>query len=154
VNAPYLSPAHVIVLLQRSDGRVLAVQHTDASATAPGQITVIGGTLKRDEFLDEGALRELAEKTGVRVAPAELEFCQLVHGQAPDGARIISVLFTAQRWQGEPRNTEPEEHRAMLWVDPGRPPSDCHPYTLQVLRNFTAGRLYGTMTAPAGGGAE
>ncbi|MGW1002194.1 NUDIX domain-containing protein [Streptomyces sp. NPDC001118] len=148
----HLSPANVMVLVQRGDGRILAVRHSSTSETSPNQVTVIGGKLERDEFLDEGALRELHEETGVRVAHDDLEFCQTVHYRGPDGLRVIGVVFTAQRWQGEPRNAEPLKHKSILWIDPGNPPADCHPYTRQVLANFMAGRLYGNITVPASGG--
>ena len=149
----YLSPSNVMVLLQRDDGRILTVRHNETSKTSPNQITVVGGKLEDGEFLDEGALRELAEETGVHVAAEELEFCQLVHYLDTDGVRVIGAVFTAQRWQGEPRNAEPRKHDGILWIDPRNPPSDCHPYTRKVLENFSAGRLYSTITIAASEGA-
>ncbi|MFM9462727.1 NUDIX domain-containing protein [Streptomyces scabiei] len=148
----YLSPANAMVLLQREDGRILAVRHNDTSATCPGQVTVIGGKLENGEFLDEGAVRELYEETGIRVAARDLEICQTVHYLGPNGMRVIGVVFTAQRWVGEPHNAEPDKHKAILWIDPGNPPSDCHPYTREVLANFMTGRLYGNITVTASGG--
>ncbi|MFD0441245.1 NUDIX domain-containing protein [Streptomyces chartreusis] len=150
----YMSPVNVIVLLVRDDGRVLAVRHNATSTTSPNQVTVVGGKLEAGEFVHEGALRELAEETGVRVAPEDLEFCQLVHYEGPDGVRVIGTVFTAQRWPGEAHNAEPGKHDAVLWIDPGNPPPDCHPYTREVLESFTAGRLYATLTVTARGGAS
>ncbi|MFC9930916.1 NUDIX domain-containing protein [Streptomyces sp. NPDC127190] len=135
---------HAMVLLQRDDGRVLAVRHN--------AVTVIGGKPAAGEFLDDGALRAAAEEAGVRVARRDLEFCQTVHCPGPDGRPVIAVAFTAQRWLGEPRNAAPHQHDGILWIDPGRPPSDCHPVTRQILATFTAGRLYADITAPATGG--
>ncbi|MEU0108292.1 NUDIX domain-containing protein [Streptomyces sp. NPDC006251] len=152
MSVQYLSPVHVMVLLQRDDGRILAVRHNSTSTTSPDQVTVIGGKLDDGEFLDEGALRELHEETGARVDPDDLEFCQTVHYRGPDNLRVIGVVFTAQRWQGNPYNAEPGKHSALLWIDPGNPPADCHPYTRRVLENFMAGRLFGRITVPASGG--
>ncbi|MFJ8018742.1 NUDIX domain-containing protein [Streptomyces sp. NPDC096311] len=148
-----MSPAIVMVLLQRDDGRVLAVRHNNRSAYCSNQVTVIGGKLENGEFLDEGAARELHEETGVRAAVEDLEICQTVHYCDPDQVRVIGVVFTAQRWRGEPYNAEPDKHDSVLWIEPGNPPADCHPCTRAVLENFVAGRLYGNITVPASGGA-
>ncbi|MFI0218856.1 NUDIX domain-containing protein [Streptomyces lydicus] len=151
------SIANVMVLLQReSDGRVLTVRHGPDSSHSPGKLTVIGGHLEKQEFMDAGAARELGEEVGIHVAVEDLEFCQLVHFLAPDGARVIGAAFTAQRWEGEPYNCEHGKHTALVWVDPEHPPDDCHPYTRAVLENFAAGVLYANITAPpqrAGGAA-
>ncbi|MDQ1033192.1 8-oxo-dGTP pyrophosphatase MutT (NUDIX family) [Streptomyces umbrinus] len=64
----HLSPANAIVLLQRDDGRILAVRHNATSGTCPNQVTVIGGKLEDGEFLDEGAARELSEEVGITSA--------------------------------------------------------------------------------------
>ncbi|TPQ21254.1 NUDIX domain-containing protein [Streptomyces sporangiiformans] len=145
----HLSPANVMVLLQRGDGRILAVRHNDKSKTSANQVTVIGGKLEEDEFIDEG---ELHEETGVRVAASDLEICQTVHYRGPDGVRVIGAVSTAQRWQGEPCNAEMDKHDAILWIDPCNPPTDCHPYIRKALANFMTGHLYGNITVPASGG--
>ncbi|WP_406141679.1 NUDIX domain-containing protein [Streptomyces sp. NBC_01089] len=142
------SITNVMVLLQRpSDGRVLTVRHGQDSSHSPGQLTVIGGHLEKGEFCDEGAARELLEEAGVHVGEGELEFCQLSHFRTQDD-HVIGVAFAAQQWQGEPYNREQGKHTALVWVDPGQPPSDCHPFTAAVLRNFAAGVLYAQISAP------
>ncbi|MFJ3921631.1 NUDIX domain-containing protein [Streptomyces sp. NPDC090022] len=143
------SLAHVMVLLQRpADGRVLTVRHQKGSWHSPGLLTVVGGRLEADEFFDEGAARELAEETGIRIPAGLLEFCQLVHLHAADGERVAGVVFLAREWEGEPYNREPDTHSELVWVDPAAPPGDCHPFTHEVLRRFVAGHWYGNVIAP------
>jgi 8-oxo-dGTP diphosphatase len=154
VSELYRSPVNVIVLLVHDDGRVLGVRHNATSTTSPNQVTFVGGKLEAGEFVDEGAPRELAEETGVRVVPEDLEFCQLLHYQDSDAVRVIGTVFTARRWQGEAHNAEPDKHDAILWIDLGNPPTDCHPYTREVLESFTAKRLYTTLTVSASGGTS
>ncbi|MDQ0840347.1 NUDIX domain-containing protein [Streptomyces sp. V1I6] len=149
------SIVHVMVLLQRpSDGRVLTVRHQPNSWHSPGLLAVIGGRLEAGEFFDEGAARELAEETGVHIALDRLEFCQLTHLHAADGERVTGVVFLANSWEGEPYNREPGTHSELVWVHPAGPPTDCHPFTHEVLRHFAAGRRYANVVAPelAGGG--
>lgn len=140
-----------MVLLPPDDGRILAVRHNDTSETCPDQVTVIGGKLENGEP-STSAAREPYEETAVRIAAQDLEICQTVHYLGPDGARVIGVVFTAQQWHGEPRDAELDKHKAILWIDPGNPPTDCHPYTREVLANFMAGRLYRNPTVTASGG--
>ncbi|WP_405782742.1 NUDIX domain-containing protein [Streptomyces sp. NBC_00859] len=148
------SIAIVMALLQRpSDGRVLTVRHGPASSYSAGRLTVIGGHLEEGEFCDEGAARELLEESGVYVDEGALEFCQLAHFRTKDDL-VIGVAFTAQRWEGEPYNREQGKHTALVWVDPGNPPNDCHPFTEAVLQNFAAGVLYAQVPAATGGGAS
>ncbi|MET9956406.1 NUDIX domain-containing protein [Streptomyces sp. NPDC006339] len=155
-HAVYRSISHVMVLLQHpSDDRVLTVRHQPGSWHSPGLLTVVGGRLEAGEFFDEGAARELAEETGIRVVPDRLELCQLVHLHASDGERVAGVVFLVREWEGEPYNREPDTHTELVWVDPASPPKDCHPFTHEVLRQFTAGHQYANVTAPeltAGGG--
>ncbi|MEV5010606.1 NUDIX domain-containing protein [Streptomyces sp. NPDC055692] len=150
------SITHVMVLLQHpSDGRVLTVRHQPHSWHSPGLLTVVGGRLESDEFFNEGAVRELAEETGILIAADRLEFCQLVHLHAADGERVIGVVFLAREWEGEPYNREPDTHSELVWADPASPPADCHPFTHEVLRHFDAGLRYANVVAPEGtGGGE
>ncbi|GGZ29715.1 NUDIX domain-containing protein [Streptomyces poonensis] len=113
------SIAHVIVLLQRpSDGRVLTVRHQPHSWHSPGLLTVGGGKLEACESFDEGAARELAEEVGIRIAPDQLEFCQLAHLHAAEGERVVGAVFLARSWRGEPYNREPGIHTELVWVCP------------------------------------
>ncbi|MCM2431039.1 NUDIX domain-containing protein [Streptomyces sp. RKAG337] len=145
----YRSIANVMVLLQRGDGRVLAVRHGPDSAHSPGLLTVVGGRLEADEFLDVGAARELFEEVGISANP--LQFCQLVHFFTPDGELVIGAAFTTRQWEGEPYNAEPHKHTELVWVEPASPPGDCHPFTREVLLNFAARRPYANIVAPRQG---
>jgi endonuclease/exonuclease/phosphatase family metal-dependent hydrolase len=137
----YLSPANVMELVQRDDGRVLAVRHNETSKTSPNQVTVVGGKLEHGEFVHEGALRELTEETSVHVAAEDLEFCQLVHYLDADGERGSAWSSwrsggRAKRATPNPTNTSrscgsiPEIRPPTATPTPGRswptsPPAGC-----------------------------
>ncbi|GAA3083284.1 hypothetical protein GCM10020000_81750 [Streptomyces olivoverticillatus] len=140
---------NVLVLLQRwNDGRVLAVRRDASCAHAPGMLTAVGGHLHDGEFPDRATVRKAYEEVGVRVTASDLEFCQLVAYLGPGGWLQTGMAFTARRWQGEPSRRDPS-HTGLVWVDPGNPPPDCHPYTCTVLQRFAAGCLYTNITAPS-----
>ncbi|GHG47917.1 NUDIX hydrolase [Streptomyces griseocarneus] len=151
----YRTVVDVMVLLHRTDGRVLLLRRA-GEVYASGLLAPPGGHLEDGETLVEGALREVGEEVGVGIAPADLEFCHLVHHRSPEGEGRLGVVFTAQRWAGEPRNREPEKCSALVWANPARPPSDCVPYTAAVLDRFSSGALLSTHGWPAttAGGAS
>ncbi|MFD3662836.1 NUDIX domain-containing protein [Streptomyces sp. NPDC058659] len=149
MSAVHRSIGNVMVLLQHpGDGRILTVRHQATSWHSPGMLTVVGGRLEDGEFLDEGAVRELAEEVGIHISPDRLGFCQLLHFHAADGERVIGAAFTVREWEGTPYNREPGTHTELVWVDPAAPPADCHPFTHAVLTHFATGRLYANVIAP------
>ncbi|MFC5723970.1 NUDIX domain-containing protein [Streptomyces gamaensis] len=148
----YRCVVDLIVLLHRDDGRVLLLRRA-GDVYASGLLAPVGGHLERGESVVEGALRETREEVGVVVDPGDLEFCHLVHHRGPQGQARLGVVFTAQRWTGEPRNLEPEKCSGLLWVDPACPPVDCVPYTAAVLGRFVAGSLLSVHGWPVAEGA-
>lgn len=151
----YRSVVDVMVLLHRTDGRILLLRRAGA-VYASGLLAPPGGHLEDGETVTEGALREVDEEVGVGIAPADLEFCHLIHHRSPEGEARLGVVFTTQRWTGEPRNREPDKCSGLVWAAPAQPPSDCVPYTAAVLDRFCSGALlstHGWPTTPAGGAA-
>ncbi|MBB5119245.1 NUDIX domain-containing protein [Streptomyces eurocidicus] len=141
--ARYTCVIDVMVLLHRDDGRVLLLRRA-GDVYASGLLAPPGGHLEADETVVDGALREVREEVGLRLDPDELEFCHLVHHRGPRGEARLGVVFTAQRWEGEPRNLEPAKCSALVWADPACPPADCVPYTAAVLTRFVTGALLST----------
>ncbi|MBO0654670.1 NUDIX domain-containing protein [Streptomyces triculaminicus] len=150
----YTSVVDVMVLLHRPDGRVLLLRRA-GNVYASGLLAPPGGHLENGETVVDGALREVSEEVGVDIARPDLEFCHLVHHRSPEGDARLGVVFTAQRWSGEPHNQEPDKCSALIWANPAQPPSDCVPYTAAVLHQFCAGALLSThgWTTTTGGTA-
>ncbi|MFQ6197053.1 NUDIX hydrolase [Streptomyces sp. NPDC000405] len=148
----YRSVVDVMVLLHRPDGRVLLLRRA-GDVYASGLLAPPGGHLEAGETLVEGALREVGEEVGVVIAPADLEFCHLIHHRSPEGEARLGAVFTAQQWSGEPYNREPDKCSGLVWATPARPPADCVPYTAAVLDRFCTGVLFSMHGWPAGGTA-
>ncbi|MEW2033826.1 NUDIX domain-containing protein [Streptomyces roseifaciens] len=142
----------VMVLVVRGDGRVLLLRRA-GRVYASGLLCPPGGHLEDGEPVTAGARREVAEEVGVTIAPWDLEFCHVIHHRSPEGEGRMGMVFTAQRWAGEPVNREPEKCSALVWADPARPPSDCVPYTAAALKQFCSGALLSEHGWPAGGAA-
>ncbi|MEU9287850.1 NUDIX domain-containing protein [Streptomyces sp. NPDC048275] len=129
-----------------------AVLRKPDSAQAPGQLTVVGGHLQAGEPLDRAARREAEEETGVRITPAQQEFCGIVHHHAPDGMDRVTAVFVAQSWTGEPHNCE-DKRGGLFWVSMEKPPPDCHPYSAAIFQMLTHGPSYRALNWPTQGGA-
>ncbi|MHC5256236.1 NUDIX domain-containing protein [Streptomyces sp. UC4497] len=153
----YTSIVDVLMLPYRDDGRMPLLRRAEGRYAA-GQITVVGGHLEAGESPLEGAIREAEEELGIRIDPADAEFCGLFQFVAADRSRRLGAAWVTRRWGGTATNKEPEKHAELLWAEPGDPPANCHPYTQGVLRHFVEGTLYAEImdapaTAPAAGDA-
>lgn len=97
-------PTAACVLIER-DGGVLAVSRRNL----PGALGLPGGKLEPGETPAEGAARELAEETGLRVDPARLV---LVYTGA-EGAHVVAT-FLAPDPGGDP--VQPTGEGAVVWA--------------------------------------
>ncbi|WP_338702009.1 NUDIX domain-containing protein [Streptomyces sp. Q6] len=142
----YSSIVDVLMLPYREDGRMPLLRRAEGRYAA-GRLTVVGGHLEEGESPLDGAIREAEEELGIRIDPADAEFCGLFQFVAADGTRRLGTAWVTRRWAGTPANMEPEKHAELLWAEPGDPPDDCHPYTRGVLRHFVEGTLYAVIRA-------
>lgn len=120
------------VLVERN-GQVLLVRRTKHGA---GSWSTPGGYLDRGEALDEAAIRETREETGVVLAGAT--FLGVTNDLHPDGKHNVTLWFAGQDPTGEPTITAPEELDAVGWFR-----QDALPEPLYLpLRSFLGGQVY------------
>src|SRR5438270_397973 len=110
---PYLAVSAAIV----RDGRILVVRR--ARPPAHGLYTLPGGVVEAGEELAQALLREVAEETGMCIAPVALAGFReaIMRDAAGRVERHFVILCFAARWQsGEPHlNEELSEAR---WIFP------------------------------------
>ncbi|WP_368733325.1 NUDIX domain-containing protein [Streptomyces alkaliphilus] len=115
-----------VVVHDRAAGRVVMVRRGPEVGFAPGLWDLPVGKTDRGESVSAAAVRELWEETGIRVAEEDLTLAHVVHGarapKGPDG--FVTVVFTAERWEGEPVNREPTKHDRAEWVPVGAIPGE------------------------------
>jgi 8-oxo-dGTP pyrophosphatase MutT (NUDIX family) len=91
------------------------------------------------ETVENAAIREVFEETGVRLRPDEVRCVTVVHHRGPGGQARIGWFFAAEPgWAGEPVNREPAKHAGLTWIDPAEPPEDLVAYTWAGLRAWQA----------------
>jgi len=78
-----------------------------------GKYCLIGGHLNGNETAAQAAIREAKEETGVVIDPKDLRFFNVCHISTND--ERIHFSFVTDKWQGEPKNTEPERATDVGW---------------------------------------
>ncbi|OIK24616.1 NUDIX hydrolase [Streptomyces malaysiense] len=122
-------PAQPIIdthVLLRDGDKVLLSQR--GGPYGYGRWHLPSGKLDQGETLTVGAARELFEETGVKTDPGHLELRHVVHHRQGDGSERIGFFFEAVRWEGTPRNKEPEKCLALQWFADHDLPEDIIEY--------------------------
>lgn len=118
-------------------GRLLLLRRAN-TGFEDGKLALPGGKLDVGESLEQTAHRELREEVGVAAADA-----QLIHLQHDVNDGWLRAFFKVERWQGEPRNAEPDKCSELVWA--ARPlPDDVAPYVGRALAHIWRGRPYST----------
>jgi 8-oxo-dGTP diphosphatase len=94
------------ILPVRDDGRMLLLLRPTGTWEPPA------GRLQPNESLEEGAVRELYEETGMLVSPGRIIATWV--GDAPSGSRLASITYAGRTSESEV--TLSEEHLDYRWV--------------------------------------
>jgi len=114
-------------LILRRDGRIVMLRRAN-TGYGDGLLHLPSGHLERDESVIDGVIREAKEEIGVVVEPSALLCVHVMHRGDPAGNDRVGFFFEADRWEGEPRNQEPEKCSELVWVDPVALPEDTVTY--------------------------
>ena len=105
-----------------------------------GNYSVPSGHLDGGEQVIQAAIREVREEVGIEIAPEDLDVVGIMHRQAED--ERIDFFIVARRWDGEPRNCEPDKCDQLYWVDIDKLPGNVIPYVRRALENYQVGRWF------------
>ncbi len=117
-------PVSVLVVIHDPQGRVLLIERADH----PGFWQSVTGSVEpEDASLLHTAAREVAEETGIRVQPADLQDWALSnvyeiypawrHRYAPGVTHNTEHLMSLCVPAGSPIRLSPSEHTAWQWLD-------------------------------------
>ena len=157
-SKPPKRPVSVLVLLHDEAGRVLLLERADRE----GFWQSVTGSLEDGETLLQAALREVAEETGILLAPEELKdwhtqneyeiYEHWRHRYAPGVTRNTEHVFSARIPAAGPVRLSVREHRAHRWLPLAEAAnlafSPSNREALLRLAAETEGRLPEKLTAP------
>lgn len=123
-------PVVVHVLVRRS-GSVLLLQRA-RTGHADGMWSLPGGHLEAGEPARAGALRELAEETGLVASVADLQPLQLRQYHSGTGGGF-NLVFELAGFRGEPRLAEPATSDAVAWFGAAALPAPLVPWVAELL---------------------
>ncbi len=101
------------ILVRRSEGKVLLVKKQEGVGPYAGMYLTPGGGVKTGEPVDEAALRELYEETGVKVTNLKRIFFDDDVTENWQGVKkhFIMLLYTADYVSGDLHPTEGDDDK-------------------------------------------
>jgi 8-oxo-dGTP diphosphatase len=85
--------------------------------------SIPGGHLERGESFEQGAIREIAEETGLVVCdPQVIAVTNNLKTYNTEGYHSISVILLVKGCTDEPQLLEPDKCEGWVWVDPRQLP--------------------------------
>ncbi len=125
-------------------GRRILMTKRKGTGWNDGNYAVVSGHLEPGETLREAAVREAREEVGIFIAVKNLKAVHVLHktdGIGKEGDYVV-VFFEARKWDGKPRNMEPDKCSGIKWFDLGRLPRNTAPLLRHALKKIKDKQLY------------
>lgn len=141
--------AAVFVMLLRGD-EVLLIRRAN-TGYRDGQYTLPAGHLDGNESAVSAAIREAREEVGVTIAPEDAHVVGVMHRgpESDQDFEYVDFYVSTQRWEGDPRNNEPEKCDAVIWAPRDRLPDTTISYVEEAIASIQRGQWFGTFGLPA-----
>lgn len=99
-----------------------------------GKYSLPAGHMEEHETIREGTCREVQEEIGVILKPDNLDLVHVMHRK--DWDERIDFFFTTKKWNGEPKNMEPDRCDDLAWFPLDQLPANTVPYIRAAIENF------------------
>lgn len=107
-----------------------------------GMYAVPSGHIEIDETVEEAMAREAKEEVGIEIDPVALKVVYVSFRRSPD-REYVDFYLTADKWDGEPFNAEPDKSDDVGWFDYDNPPENTVDYVMVAMRDIEAGKVFG-----------
>lgn len=128
-----------VILLK--DNKVLLGKRNDDPAKADSELhgegtwTLPGGGLEFKENLEDCAVREVFEETGIKVNNDRIKMVSVTNDVVED-AHFVTIFFLVEEYEGEPKVMEPDEIIEWKWFDLNNLPHPMFFPSEKGLKNF------------------
>ena len=136
--------AGIGVILIRDGKILLGMRHpdpnkADSAFRSAGEWCLPGGKLNFGETLEEGAIREVKEETGITIEnPTVIS----VHNFKNEHAHFITVGLITHKWKGEAKVMEPDEITKWQWFSLKKLPYPRYFPSFGVIKNYLKNQFY------------
>lgn len=117
------------VIIVNEEGKILVGKRKGSHAP---YYSIPGGALELGESLEKGAVREVAEETGLAIFdPKVIAVVNNIETYRSEGVHFVSAILLAVNYTGVPELMEPEKCEEWMWCDPANLPQP-HFYSSRV----------------------
>ena len=132
------------VILEEDGVVLLGRRHTDpdkadSAFKSAGEWCIPGGKLDWGESLEEGAIREVREETGIEIKNPKVIS---VHNCMNEHAHFVTVGLVAKKWSGKAKIMEPDEIEEWKWFPLDDLPSPRYFPSFEVIENYLKREFY------------
>jgi 8-oxo-dGTP pyrophosphatase MutT (NUDIX family) len=131
--------SHLILM---KDGKILMLRRFN-TGFEDGNYSIAAGPLDGNETFIQAMIREAKEEAGLDIRPEDLEVIHVMHrGTVKNDDERVDLFIRANKWEGEPKNMEPDKCDDMRWVDIDNLPENTIPYIRQAITLIGEGKVY------------
>lgn len=122
-----------------NDGQLLLTKREN-TGYKDGWYTMPSGHLEDGETVQEAAVRELQEETGLEANVADTEVAHVCHNK--EELEYFNFYVIIKKWSGTPTNAEPESCSEVAWYPKEALPEKLIAYVRDAVARIDGGETY------------
>jgi 8-oxo-dGTP pyrophosphatase MutT (NUDIX family) len=127
-----LIPTSHLFLL--NDNKILLLRRYN-TGYEDGKYSVVAGHLDGNETFIQAMVREAKEEADINIKPEDLHVEHVMHRKVP-GEERIDFFISSKKWEGSPKNIEPNKCDDIRWFNINDLPENIIPYVKQAIECF------------------